>query len=244
VKIALPETAPADPQALAALRELAVSIYARAKSVRDAFQSELKRVSDEVTNRYKSLDGVSAADKHRMASAETSARTTEARKREQDAMNKLLRELAPVKAKYDFSRPYYQSRLAYLDRVTLASERRATCAANLAHAGPVALHNAAVRAMQAADADLAAAVVSRLDGMSAKDRPFGASDVAERVQVPGYEQAIKALNETGAAIDGTILLTRVARDAGYSPIAKIAAALRTGAFPVAADGAIELQGTE
>lgn len=244
MKIALPKEAPPDPQALVALRHVAVGIYNRAKSVREAFQAERARVADEVANRYKGLDGVSVSERNRMAQSETAARTTEARKREQTAMDKLLRELAPVKAKYDSAAPFYRSRLAFLDRITLASERRATCAANLAHAGPMALHNAAIRAMQASDADLAAAVVARLDAMSSKDRPFSANEVADRVAVSGYEEAAKALNETGAAIDDTIRLTRVARDAGYSPVAKIAAAVRRGEFPVASDGAIELQGAE
>lgn len=241
MKIALPTTAPADPEALLALRHVAVGICQRAKSVREAFETERKRVADEVASRYKLLDGVPMADQHRMAQQETAARTTEARNREQAAMNSLLRELADVKTKYDFSRPFYASRLAYLDRLTLASERRATCAANLAHAGPVALHNAAVRAMQATDAELAAAVVARLDSMNARDRPFSAAEMAERVAVPGYEQAVRALNETGAAIDDTIRLTRIARNAGYAPLAKVARAVRQNDFPIAADGAIELE---
>lgn len=93
----------------------------------------------------------------------------------------------------DESREAFTNRRRLLDGGTLGSSRRAAFAENLKESGPVAIRNAAERAIADQDEALAAAVASRVESMPTKARPFHVAALMEKLpdELPVFEPARK-----------------------------------------------------
>ncbi len=81
-----------------------------------------------------------------------------------DERAKAVEVLREAKANLDLVRDLWASPVAVLMRSTLASEKRATYARNLAAAGPIEIDAAISQAVRTGDRDLAAAACVRIDG--------------------------------------------------------------------------------
>jgi hypothetical protein len=137
-----------------------------------------------------------------------------------------LKALGAVMEADNLARPLYDTPIGVPDRLTLSKPERATYAANLAGAGPAALHTAAVEVISTNDAALAMAVIVRLQAMPLAERPFSPLQLAQRIQRKEITKAHEMLGILARRTQDAILATRAIRTPRTGPLAHIIRGLR------------------
>jgi hypothetical protein len=108
------------------------------------------------------------------ARAEVTANSSEARWT-------ALRELDAAAASLETTAQLYANPVAVLARAGIGSAERTNFLTQLSGAGPVELRQMALLAASTGNVVMGAAIVSIIDRMPHKDRPFSAADLAERL---------------------------------------------------------------
>ena len=230
----------------AALCDLAVKANVARTTMQDAhiaFEQRSARIRSEVASRYDSdaFRGISSAERRRVAESETAARVFDARKATMVTMDAIaVQQIAPVMAAVNASKSFYKSAANTLTRMTLDSPRRDLIASNLRAAGPFELWHAAIRALQNADSDLAAALVHTLHTLPLEQRPFGIAEFASRFAFEPHEKAVNAINCAERDTQAAILLWRTVQHARNNPLGRLQVAFGTSGLAEAEDGAVPL----
>jgi hypothetical protein len=149
-------------------------------------------------------------------------------------------QIGPAMAALAVSKPFYNSPAMSLLRLTVDSDRRQRIAGNLGEAGPSELWHAAVTALQAADAELAAAVVQVVNGVPLAEQPFMSAEFASRFAFAPHENAVRAINSIDRDTQAAILLWRVVQQAKENPVGRIEQAMWEPVLDEADADAVEL----
>jgi len=166
----------------------------RLRVLADAVKTAIEKHTAETEARYRDFgkvrDGNHVTDtvgdnvRRSAISREISAFTRTARKTSAEERTKLVAEVRELSNKLAAVRSSWTDPVALLSRRTLADSKRATYAANLASAGPVAVENTLRDAVITRNAALASAALDRLEAMPKDSRKlvrFSKSEVAESI---------------------------------------------------------------
>ncbi|MBL8561280.1 MAG: hypothetical protein JNN06_03275 [Gemmobacter sp.] len=130
-----------------------------------------------------------------VAKAQAAARTEVARN-SADARWGAIRELVTSAESLDTTAALWASPVTVLSRAGLGTDERTNFMRQLEGAGAVELTNMAVHAAATGNKVLGAAIISIIDRMPRKDRPFSAAELADKLVGP----ETKAVNDAIAAI--------------------------------------------
>lgn len=159
-----------------------------------------------------------------VAKAAVAART-EVQNNSSDARWQSIRELVASAESLETTAQLWASPVVVLSRAGLGSDERTNFMRQLEGAGPVELTNMAVHAAATGNKVLGAAILSVIDRMPRKDRPFNAAELAERlvgVETKAVQDAIAAVRN---AAQRAIMRNREFEQRRVNPIDRVKMAL-------------------
>ena len=159
-----------------------------------------------------------------VAKAQVAART-EVQNNSTDARWAAIRELVAAAESLDTTAQLWASPVVVLSRAGLGSDERSNFMRQLEGAGPVELTNMAVHAAATGNKVLGAALVSLIDRLPRKDRPFNANELAERLvgqETKAVQNAIAAVRN---AAQRAIVKNREFEQRRVNPIDRVKMAL-------------------
>ena len=159
-----------------------------------------------------------------VAKAQAAART-EVQKNSTDARWQSIRELVASAESLETTAALWASPVTVLSRAGLGSDERTNFMRQIEGAGPVELRNMAVHAAATGNRVLGAALVSIVDRMPRKDRPFSASELAEKlvgVETKSVQDAVAAVRN---AAQRAIMRNREFEQRRVNPVDRVKMAL-------------------
>src|SRR5690606_16707954 len=112
-----------------------------------------------------------------------------------------------------------------LSRAALGDPKRTEYINQLAYAGPAELGHMAQVAVATQNVALAAAVLSLLDRMPSKDRPFGPVDLASAMKLDDYLKVQEYIKLGDARLQGILVAIRTWNQGKSNPLNTVQLAL-------------------
>lgn len=163
---------------------------------------------------------VEAATARALAAARTEVQTNSSEVRWQ-----AVKELIASVDSLTTTAQLWASPVTVLARAGLGSDERTNFMRQLEGAGPVALTNMAVHAAATGNKVLGAAILSIIDRMPRKDRPFNALELAEKLVGSETKTMLDAIADVRNAAQRAILKNREFEQRRVNPIGRVKAAL-------------------
>lgn len=159
-----------------------------------------------------------------VAKAEVAART-EVQNNSSDTRWQSIKELVASAESVATTAQLWASPVVVLARAGLGSDERTNFMRQLEGAGPVELTNMAVHAAATGNRVLGAALVSIIDRMPRKDRPFSAADLAEKLVGAETKAVQDAISSIRNAAQRAITRNREFEQRRVNPIDRVKMAL-------------------
>lgn len=213
------------PQQIGELASNLDAIYSRALKAIQRLQSDIDARKAEIANRWKSA-GIDAADKARISQSETVAAVRQIKDNSTKELDKLLKDAGAPHAQLVSQRDFYSSPAKVLSRAALGDPKRTEYINQLAYAGPAELGHMAQVAVATQNVPLAAAVLSLLDRMPSKDRPFGPVELASAMKLDDYLKVQEYIKLGDARLQGILVAIRTWNAGKSNPLNTVQLALR------------------
>ena len=217
------------PQQIGELASNLDAIYSRALKAIQRLQSDIDARKAEIANRWKSA-GIDAADKARISQSETVAAVRQIKDNSVKELDKLLKDAGAPHAQLVSQRDFYSSPAKVLSRAALGDPKRTEYINQLAYAGPAELGHMAQVAVATQNVALAAAVLSLLDRMPSKDRPFGPVELASAMKLDDYLKVQEYIKLGDARLQGILVAMRTWNAGKSNPLNTVQLALREQAI--------------
>lgn len=217
------------PQQIGELASNLDAIYSRAIKAIQRLQSDIDARKAEIANRWKSA-GIDAADKARISQSETMAAVRQIKDNSVKELDKLLKDAGAPHAQLVSQRDFYSSPAKVLSRAALGDPKRTEYINQLAYAGPAELGHMAQVAVATQNVALAAAVLSLLDRMPSKDRPFGPVELASAMKLDDYLKVQEYIKLGDARLQGILVAIRTWNQGKSNPLNTVQLALREQAI--------------
>ena len=213
------------PQQIGELASNLDAIYSRALKAIQRLQADIDARKAEIANRWKSA-GIDAADKARISQSETMAAVRQIKDNSVKELDKLLKDAGAPHAQLVSQRDFYSSPAKVLSRAALGDPKRTEYINQLAYAGPAELGHMAQVAVATQNVALAAAVLSLLDRMPSKDRPFGPVELASAMKLDDYLKVQEYIKLGDARLQGILVAIRTWNQGKSNPLNTVQLALR------------------
>lgn len=213
------------PQQIGELASNLDAIYTRAVKAIQRLQADIDARKAEIASRWKSA-GIDAADKARFAQSETVAAVRQIKDNSVKELDKLLKDAGAPHAQLVSQRDFYSSPAKVLSRAALGDPKRTEYINQLAYAGPAELGHMAQVAVATQNVPLAAAVLSLLDRMPSKDRPFGPVELASAMKLDDYLKVQEYIKLGDARLQGILVAIRTWNQGKSNPLNTVQLALR------------------
>lgn len=217
------------PQQIGELASNLDAIYSRALKTIQRLQSDIDARKAEIASRWKSA-GIDAADKARISQSETAAAVRQIKDNSTKELDKLLKDAGAPHAQLVSQRDFYSSPAKVLSRAALGDPKRTEYINQLAYAGPAELGHMAQVAVATQNVALAAAVLSLLDRMPSKDRPFGPVELASAMKLDDYLKVQEYIKLGDARLQGILVAIRTWNQGKSNPLNTVQLALREQAI--------------
>lgn len=205
------------------------AIHTRAVKAIERLNKDVAAKKAEIANRWKSA-GIDAADKARFAQSETLAAIGIIKDNSRAELDKLLKDAGAPHAQLVSQRDFYSSPAKVLSRAALGDPKRTEYLQQLSFAGPAELGHMAQVAVATQNVPLAAAVLSLLDRMPSKDRPFGPAELANAMKLEDFEKVREYIKLGDARLQGILVAIRTWSQGKSNPINTVQLALRERAI--------------
>lgn len=143
-----------------------------------------------------------------------------------DARWATLKELNAASESLALTAALYQSPVVVLSRQGLGTPERSAYLTQITNAGPTELANLATFAVASKNRTLAAALVSVVDAMPAKSRPFSAHDLADKLVGEEQRAVMASVEAIRTAYQRALVANRNFQNNKANPIDKVKLALR------------------
>lgn len=194
-----------------------------------AAQEKIAAVKREIADRWKSMSNVSAADRNRIASQETSARVQTITQETLEKLDDKLKQAAAIYGQIDNARAYYPNKMNMLMTMTATEasfQKRNAYAASMRLAGPVELVGYAAFAAGTQNKEMAAAAIQVNDSLPSKDRRFLSLELANKLKMPAWDSVQAAFKLADVQHQEVQIDVRAFRSGRANPVAKIGLALQ------------------
>lgn len=213
------------PQQIGELASNLDAIHTRAVKAIQRLQADIDARKAEIANRWKSA-GIDAADKARFAQSETVAAVRQIKDNSVKELDNLLKDAGAPHAQLVSQRDFYSSPAKVLSRAALGDPKRTEYINQLAYAGPAELGHMAQVAVATQNVPLAAAVLSLIDRMPSKDRPFGPVELASAMKLDDYLKVQEYIKLGDARLQGILVAIRTWNQGKANPLNTVQLALR------------------
>jgi len=213
------------PQQIGELASNLDAIHTRTVKAIQRLQADIDARKAEIANRWKSA-GIDAADKARFAQSETVAAVRQIKDNSVKELDKLLKDAGAPHAQLVSQRDFYSSPAKVLSRAALGDPKRTEYINQLAYAGPAELGHMAQVAVATQNVPLAAAVLSLIDRMPSKDRPFGPVELASAMKLDDYLKVQEYIKLGAARLQGILVAIRTWNQGKANPLNTVQLALR------------------
>lgn len=202
------------------------ALHQRVIKAIDRLQHDVGARKAEIANRWKRLDGISAADRQRLAEQETSKAVLEIKANSQKEVDGLMREAGRLHTQIMDQKSFYASKAMVLNRAGLGTDRRANIEQTTARARPATLAGMMQFAIGTNDLVMAAAVVLENDTRRESDRGFSSQDALALITVEEFDKAHEYLKIADVRLQGIVLAVRAWTMGRANPIDTVSLAMR------------------
>jgi len=206
------------------------AIHARTLKAIERLNQDVANRKQQIAARWKAAPGVSAGDLARIAQSETVAAVRQIKDNSAKELDKLLKDAGAPHAQLVSQRDFYSSPAKVLSRAALGDPKRTEYINQLAYAGPAELGHMAQVAVATQNVPLAAAVLSLLDRMPSKDRPFGPVELASAMKLDDYLKVQEYIKLGDARLQGILVAIRTWNQGKSNPLNTVQLALREQAI--------------
>lgn len=217
------------PSEIGSLASSLDSLHTRVLTALQRLQSDIDARKAEIANRWKSA-GIGMADMARFAEHETLASVRQIKANAEAELDGYLKAAGAPHAQLIAQRDFYSSPVKVLSRAALGTPQCTEYLQQLAYAGPAELAHMAQVAVATQNVPLAAAVLSLLDRMPSKDRPFGPADLAHAMKLEDYLKVQEYIKLGDARLQGILVSIRTWKQGRSNPINTVQLALREQAI--------------
>ena len=200
------------------------AVHTRTLKAIERLQKDVDGRKQAIADRWKSHAAI--ADVRRIAGVEQEAAIKEIHRNSEKELDGIMKEAGALHAKAISQRPFYDSPVKTLNRVSLGDPKRTEFSRQLENVGPAELSHLGQFAVSTGNAALAAAVVSRLDVMPAKDRPFGAVELAQAMNLEEHRKGVESIKIVDARLQGIVVAIRAWNAGRANPLNTVKLALR------------------
>lgn len=204
------------------------SLHGRVLKTIERLQSDVDARKAAIAERWKLVDlNLTTAERNRFAEQETSAAIGQIRDAAADEVDAFYKQAGALYNPLVAQRLYYESPVKVLAREALGDERRSAYLQQLSLAGPAELAHFGQFAVGTKNKALGAAVLSRLDALPMKERPFTPNEFATAMELDAYIKAREYLKIGELRFQGLIVAIRTWKQGRSNPINTLSLALRS-----------------
>lgn len=204
------------------------SLHGRVLKTIERLQSDVDARKAAIAERWKLVDlNLTTAERNRFAEQETSAAIGQIRDAAADEVDAFYKQAGGLYNPLVAQRLYYESPVKVLAREALGDERRSAYLQQLSLAGPAELAHFGQFAVGTKNKALGAAVLSRLDALPMKERPFTPNEFATAMELDAYIKAREYLKIGELRFQGLIVAIRTWKQGRSNPINTLSLALRS-----------------
>lgn len=204
------------------------SLHGRVLKTIERLQTDVDTRKAAIAERWKLVDlNLTTAERNRFAEQETSAAIGQIRDAAADEVDAFYKQAGALYNPLVAQRLYYQSPVKVLAREALGDERRSAYLQQLSLAGSAELAHFGQFAVGTKNKALGAAVLSRLDALPMKERPFTPNEFATAMELDAYIKAREYLKIGELRFQGLIVAIRTWKQGRSNPINTLSLALRS-----------------
>jgi len=204
------------------------SLHGRVLKTIERLQTDVDTRKTAIAERWKLVDlNLTTAERNRFAEQETSAAIGQIRDAAADEVDAFYKQAGALYNPLVAQRLYYESPVKVLAREALGDERRSAYLQQLSLAGPAELAHFGQLAVGTKNKALGAAVLSRLDALPMKERPFTPNEFATAMELDAYIKAREYLKIGELRFQGLIVAIRTWKQGRSNPINTLSLALRS-----------------
>jgi len=201
------------------------SLHNRALKAIDRLQRDVDARKAAISSRWKTAP-LDAKHKRQVEAEEIRVAILEIRKNSERELDAILKEAGAAHARAISQRDFYDSPVKTLNRLTLGDPKRTEYAAQVETVGPAELLHLAQFAVSTSNLPLAAAIVSRLDRMLARERPVGAAALASALQLEEHRKGTESLRIADARLQSILVAIRAWKSGKANPLSTVALGLK------------------
>jgi hypothetical protein len=204
------------------------SLHGRVLKTIERLQTDVDTRKTAIAERWKLVDlNLTTAERNRFAEQETSAAIGQIKDAAAVEVDAFYKQAGALYNPLVAQRLYYESPVKVLAREALGDERRSAYLQQLSLAGPAELAHFGQFAVGTKNKALGAAVLSRLDALPMKERPFTPNEFATAMELDAYIKAREYLKIGELRFQGLIVAIRTWKQGRSNPINTLSLALRS-----------------
>lgn len=225
MKIELTQPSLLSPSQIGELTSSLDALHSRVIKTIERLNKDVAARKAEIANRWKNAASLSASDLARIVESETVAAIGQIKDNSKAELDRLLKEAAPAHTRLVEQRPFYDSPVKVLNRAALGDARRTEYLQQLQFAGSAELGHMAQVAVSTTNVPLAAAVLSLVDRMPTKERPFSPVELASAMRLDDYLKVQEYLKLGDARLQGIVVAIRTWNAGKSNPLNTLSLAL-------------------
>ena len=201
------------------------AIHVRTVKAIARLQKDVDAAKSAVANRWKDAN-VSFAGRSQAEAEDMRVSVMRIRQNSEAELDGLMKEAGAAHNSIITQRDFYSSPVLTLNRLTLGSARRSEYARQIRSAGTAELGHLGQYAVSTRNQDLAAAIVSHLDGLTTSQRPFNAVELAQGLELEEHRKGSESLKIADARLQQILVAIRAWKADKANPFNAVALALQ------------------
>ncbi len=201
------------------------SNFQTAGKVIQRLQADVAEQKRRISERWQGIN-VSGAERERLSAEELRNSVLTIQRNAEPELDRLMKRAHELQVQAEAQREMWDSPVKVLARQGLGTSQRSDYHLQLSGAGPAELAHLGQLAVGTKNPVLAAAVLSRLDALPSKDRPFSGQELAQAVGVEEQAKAVEAIKIASNRGQATINAIRAFRANRSNPLNNLADAMR------------------
>lgn len=192
----------------------------------DGFNAAIKVKRLEISTRWQSNSYIGMEQRSHAAQSETREAILAIKNKAEETLDTVFKDAGATYHQIQPQKQFYDSPVKVLARQGLGSVERSQYLEQLDSSGPIEIANLGQFAVSTNNVMLATAVLSKLDSMPSKDRPFGQLELAKAMHLDEFEKTDQYLKIAEARFQGLTLAYRAFRTGQVNPINTLSIGLR------------------
>lgn len=209
--------------------------HTQALKALDRLHKDVATRQAEIKDRWQRVQGLTGAEKMRLAGQEISTIQQTIRANSKDELDRLFKHAGGLHRQVQAQKVHYAHKAQVLGRFGMGTERRSLLEGSAAKTRPVALANMVQHAIGTNDLVLAAVVLTENDYRRESDRAFRSGEALDMLAVPEFDKAHEFFKLADVRFQAVVLAVRTWTMGKTNPIDTVALGLRKNALEADAE---------